>query len=644
MPKRSAYLPFASIASFLLLTIPVVISSAYSQTKPVVVSTNPADLAVDVSPDIASFSITFSKPMDTNYGLPGTSGWIGGTVAAWSGDKLTVTFARPSPTPIQAGTTVTIYLNYGGQSTMFRDTGGNFLDPYRFSFSIRGGQAGLSRISANSAKQFFWPYYLYIPPNIKSPAVLLVQPNNTGTVSDDPTVHDASARALIEGTRSWADELGVPYLVPTFPRPASLAVGYTHALDRDALLATVPEYRRIDLQLIAMIGDARSVLSGKGISVATKVFMVGMSASGSFVSRFAMLHPDMLRAASVGAPGFGPIVPVSSWTGQRLPYPEGIADLVDLGGSSFDVPTFRTVALQLYVGDEDYNVDPWWNPADPTVARVIAAFGGHHLYSRWPRYEAAYGSVTSLAQFVVFPDMGHQYPSFSYIKEFFENNRTSPQAPLPKPLQHKIYFPHVASFGPWETEIALINSIPGGVSVKGELQAFGENGGIPLESLPLEIPPGGRKEITVGTSFQNHQAIAYLVFLSDSAFLAGYTRFNEPGNRVTLPALSGVQEGWFPKMERDGWTGLAFVNISEQAATVTLAAFDDNGNRVAETTLPVGSGVKIIGTVDQVFKGSLTNASYFYFSADTKLLAFTVSGSADGLMLDGLPSLDWYIR
>jgi hypothetical protein len=97
-------------------------------------------------------------------------------------------------------------------------------------------------------------------------------------------------------------------------------------------------------------------------------------------------------------------------------------------------------------------------------------------------------------------------------------------------------------------------------------------------------------------------------------------------------------------MERDGWTGLAFVNISAGEASVTLAAFNENGNKVAEEHLKVGSGVKSVGMVDQVFHSDVTEARYFSFSSDRLILAFSVSGSADGLMLDGLPSLGWYIR
>ena len=640
MSKRSLFLSFFP-ALLLLMSFP----AAYSQTKPVVVSTSPPDMATNLSPMLASFSVTFSKAMNTQYGGLFTNGWPL-AAAEWSSDKKTITSTRVTTDPLPAGFTFEIYLNLSvvEEQYKFRDTEGNFLDSYKFIFTIEGGNAGMTKVPANPAKGFSWPYYLYIPPSTKSPTVLLVQPNNTGTVNDDPAVHDSSARDMIEGSRYWADELGSPYLVPTFPRPATLPVGYTHALDRDVLLTTVSAYSRIDLQLIAMIDDARSYLHDKGIEISQKVFMAGVSASGSFTSRFTMLHPDRIKAASIGAPGFGPIVPVSLWNGQSLPYPEGIADLQTLVGSSFNAVAFKNVPLQVWVGDEDYNVDPWWNSSDPTVARIIAAFGGRHLYSRWPRYEAAYGSVTSLGQFVVFPDMGHAWAPWSYIREFFERNRSTAQPPLPKPLQYRIYFPHVASYLSWETEIALVNTIPGGASVKGELQAFNIDGEA-LETIPIDIAPGGRREITVGTSFQSPEAIAYLVFVSDSGFIAGYTRFNQPGNRVSLPAASGIQEGWFPKMESDGWTGLAFVNIGDEKANVRLSAYNNEGARVVEDqTLEVESGAKVIGLIDEVFPAGVSNARYFYFSSDQKVLAFSVSGSRDGLMLDGLPSLGWYIK
>ena len=67
------------------------------------------------------------------------------------------------------------------------------------------------------------------------------------------------------------------------------------------------------------------------------------------------------------------------------------------------------------------------------MALIEAAFGGDgaEQFWRWANYEAAYSSVQSLCQFVVFPGMMHTWADWSYQKEFFERNRATAQPPLP---------------------------------------------------------------------------------------------------------------------------------------------------------------------------------------------------------------------
>jgi hypothetical protein len=265
------------------------------------------------------------------------------------------------------------------------------------------------------------------------------------------------------------------------------------------------------------------------------------------------------------------------------------------------------------------------------------------MFWRFAKYEAAYLSVGSSCQFVVFPGLMHNWADWPYTKEFFDRNRVAAQPPLAKPTQFTLYFPHVAAGGGWETEIALLNSSEA-APVSGILQAFGADGGQPLESVAVTLPPGGRKEIEASTFFTQPQSVAYLAFNCDSAFISGYTRFSQPGYRATLPASTGGKDGWFPKMEQDGWTGVAFVNTETETANVTLKAVDDNGTELASETLSVPAGKKIVGMVYQIFKTDISKAKYFKYRADRKLLGFTVSASADGQMLDGIPALPEYFR
>ncbi len=506
--------------------------------------------------------------------------------------------------------------------------------------STGDGFAQVSKVPADPQKGFQWPYYLYIPTAIKKPAVLLIEPNNSGTPTDDPSVDDSMAASLINSHRYRADNLGSPFLVPTFPRPAANWQVYVQALDRDSLSTNISNLVRVDLQVIAMIDDARTRLAAAGISVGPKVWMMGFSASGSFVNRFAVLHPDRVQAMSAGSGGEYAIAPVSVWKGKTLRYPVGVADLEQLTGKPFDTAAFREVPVQIYIGDLqlDDAVD-YTDGYDPEDAALIKEVFGGPTFKRYPASEAAYNSIGSNCQFVIFPGMAHTWPNWSFIYDFFEHNRTwPPPPPLPKPMLYKLYFPHVASSGQWETEIAVTNTSE--ATVQGELQAFTSAGVRLSQSILVTIPPLGRKQVVVGTAFQNPEDIAYLALVSDSGFLAGYTRFSQPGNRASLAAGTGTQQGWFTKIEKDGWTGIAFVNVDSRDATVDLKACAADGSQVAETTLNLTPGQKYVGMVDQLFPVNLATATHFKFKSDRSLLGFTVSGSADGLMLDGLHSLD----
>lgn len=83
-----------------------------------------------------------------------------------------------------------------------------------------------------------------------------------------------------------------------FPRPEKTGHIYTHALDRDCLITEMEDIKRLDLQLISMIDDAIGRLKQKEIILEDKVVMAGFSASGMFVNRFSILHPDSMQKQS----------------------------------------------------------------------------------------------------------------------------------------------------------------------------------------------------------------------------------------------------------------------------------------------------------------------------------------------------------
>jgi predicted esterase len=281
--------------------------------------------------------------------------------------------------------------------------------------STKGLPDRAERVGARPDDGFHWPYYVYVGEattrraHAGAPIRLLVLPNNTGTSEADFDTDERQARRLLRSGRSLADELDLALLVPVFPRPASEWRIYTHALDRDTLTTDLEELARPDLQLLAMIDDARRRWGEEGIEVGARIVIMGFSASGMFANRFTLLHPDRVAVAVVGSPGGWPAAPVASWAGRPLRYPVGVADVGPLAGSAFDVASYRAVPHLFFLGDEDDNDSvPYDDGYEDEDERLIFALFGPTPVSRWPAAQAVYESIGADAQFRLYKGVGHE--------------------------------------------------------------------------------------------------------------------------------------------------------------------------------------------------------------------------------------------
>ena len=270
------------------------------------------------------------------------------------------------------------------------------------------------RVEARSEKGFLYPYYLYVPPELRvdkgggAKQNILVLPNNTGNSDDDFKVHEASAKRLAEGRRTLASSLRVALVVPVFPRPKSDWRVYTHALDRDSLLTEKKELRRFDLQLIGMIDDARDRLRAEGLSFGERIVIYGFSAGGMFANRFTMLHPDRVRAAAFGSPGGWAMAPVPSWKGKALRYPIGTADFEAVAGKKLDLASLKKVPVFLFMGAEDTNDSVIYRDSyDQEDQDLIFELFGKTLMERWPVTEAIYRESLPAATLKLYSNVGH---------------------------------------------------------------------------------------------------------------------------------------------------------------------------------------------------------------------------------------------
>jgi len=270
------------------------------------------------------------------------------------------------------------------------------------------------RVDANSKAGFGYPYYLYVPPEVrndpnkKKSQTIFVAPNNTGKVDDDFSVHEADVKKRMSTSNSVASFLKVAVLMPVFPRPQSDWQTYTQALDRDSMVTTKSELRRLDLQLIAMIDDARAKLKLEGLNFDKRVLINGFSASGMFANRFTFLHPDRVKAAAIGSPGGWPIAPVEKYRDKTLRYPIGIAHYKLISGKKLDLKTLRKVPLFIFIGSIDENDSvPFGDSYDDEDRELINPLFGTKPVERWPISETLYKQAGLNAIFKIYPDVPH---------------------------------------------------------------------------------------------------------------------------------------------------------------------------------------------------------------------------------------------
>jgi predicted esterase len=280
------------------------------------------------------------------------------------------------------------------------------------------------KIEAQPAKGFAYPYYLYVPKALreetkdkKKAHTILVIPNNSGKLSDDFNLHDGDVKRKIKQNAPIADRLGVAILIPVFPRPQTDWKIYTHALDRDAMTTDKRELARFDLQLVAMIDDARARLDREKLKFDKRVFMIGFSAAGMFANRFTFLHPKRIKAAAIGSPGGWAIAPVASFKEKSLRYPIGIDDLKSISGEKLDLKNLQKVPLFMFLGDKDENDSVIFRDSyEKEDEDLIFSLFGKTPVERWDDSKKLYQDSKLNVEFRLYPNVAH-----SVTKEMFDD-------------------------------------------------------------------------------------------------------------------------------------------------------------------------------------------------------------------------------
>ena len=200
-----------------------------------------------------------------------------------------------------------------------------------------------------------------------------------------------------------------------------------------------------------------------------------------------------------------------------------------------------------------------------------------------------------------------------------------------------LYYPHVASDG-WWTGIVAYNPSESACTIT--ITPYSAQG-TPLS--PSTLPIAGKGKYVGVVSELGLPAQTAWFKIDSTQPLTGFELFGTvDGNQLAAYAGgggTGAKAGVFAKIEKNGWTGIAFVNTEDSAASVTLTAYNDNGTAVATQVLPVGGHAKVVNLAEAIFSQDISSATYIAYSSDRNVVGFQLNGTSDGMMLDGLPGL-----
>lgn len=144
--------------------------------------------------------------------------------------------------------------------------------------------------------------------------------------------------SYLREAREWADRNRVALLAPMFPG------GLIDRDDFNSYKLLSCDGIRYDMILLSMIEDMEERYSGVFVD---KFFLFGHSGGGQFANRFLYIHPERLKAVSIGAPGR------PTFLNPAEPYFWGVKDFRDYFDKDPELASIQEVPVQITVGEND---------------------------------------------------------------------------------------------------------------------------------------------------------------------------------------------------------------------------------------------------------------------------------------------------
>lgn len=289
-------------------------------------------------------------------------------------------------------------------------------------------------VESNESNGFNFPYTLFIPSNIDSSTILIVEGANANKSSNTikEGVEDVIEACMNRKIIDFNNETNFPILTPCFPRIYDEELGgiYTHMLTSKSLEYNKYGLKRIDLQLMSMIDDCKSKLKELGCIVDEKIIIDGFSASAKFANRFSILHPEIVRLIISGACSGTGILPLKEINGEKLLYPIGCGNVDEITNEKIE--EFKKIKQFYYMGLQDIN-DPLYQEdkiydspfLKPEETEQLYKFIGKKMIpDRWEKFQLIYNQEGVNAFFESYKEFGHNpTPANDKVKQLLKEEK-----------------------------------------------------------------------------------------------------------------------------------------------------------------------------------------------------------------------------
>lgn len=258
----------------------------------------------------------------------------------------------------------------------------NELTPYDVGFTTFYAARGEPRVH----------YCLFVPERIRPESGLIVIVHGT----------DRIAQWCRDAFASLGTETGAIVVAPLFP------AGLTEAYELESYKLLTPAFRS-DLVLLDIVEEVAERYGTSG----DRFVLHGFSGGGHFAHRFFYLHPDRLRAVSIGAPGLVTIL------GDPRPWWVGVGDMEHRFRITPSLEAMRNVATQMVVGSLD--TERWEIVLEPDDELWIDGCNdaGSTRIERLETLKRSFVSAGVEVRFDVVPDVAHDHAGIRDAAETF---------------------------------------------------------------------------------------------------------------------------------------------------------------------------------------------------------------------------------